>query len=161
MTGNRCTLRRSTTALLAPEVLRTEQHLQEGMRRLQHCSRTSPRVSLSTQRTVGKVYTRRSLGRSGGAYRRHHIDAGRALGISPTQTTTTTSDDLKCTNQPAAHQPLPPRSLNQLRRLLRSPTRDLEEGRGPQGLGGIRNSADERGQPSSLPRSRPDVTARA
>ena len=111
---------------------------------------------------MGKAYTRRPLGRSGGACRLHHVDVGRAArDFTNPNTTTTTPDDLKCTNQPAAHQPLPPRSLNQLRRLLRPPTRDLEEGRGAKGLGGIHNSADERGQPSPLPRSRPDVTAGA
>ena len=111
---------------------------------------------------MGKAYTRGPLGRSGGACRRHHVDVGRAArDFTNPNTTTTTPDDLKCTNQPAAHQPLPPRSLNQLRRLLRPPTRDREEGRGSQGLRGIRNSADERGQPSPLPRSRPDVTAGA
>ena len=109
-----------------------------------------------------KAYTRRPLGRSGGACRRHHVDVGRAArGFTNPDTTTTTPDDLKSTNQPAAHQPLPPRSLNQLCHLLRPPTGVLEEGRGAKGLGGIHNSADETGQPSPLPRSRPDVTTGA
>ena len=43
---------------------------------------------------------------------------------------------------------------------LRSPTRDLEDGRRDSGLGSIRNIADVRGQPPPPPRSRPDARTR-
>ena len=49
MTGDRCTLRRSTTTFPAPEAPRTKQHLQEGGDDDAAAARTSPRVSPGTQ----------------------------------------------------------------------------------------------------------------
>ena len=56
MTGDRCTLRRSTTTFPAPEAPRTKQHLQEGGDNDAAAARTSPRVSPGTREAVrGRV----------------------------------------------------------------------------------------------------------
>ncbi|VAH27271.1 unnamed protein product [Triticum turgidum subsp. durum] len=104
-------------------------------------------VSPGTQRAVGKGCTQCPSGKSGGARRRHRVDDRRAAkGFSqpkqpPPQTFWNAPPDL------------PPTSMchhsyrTNLVVALRPPTRDMEEGRGANGLGGIRNSADGRGQP--------------
>ena len=123
--------------------------------------RTSPRVSLGTWMAVGKGYHRRPSGGSGNAHGRSRAGGERAARDfsqpkppPPPQT-----------NHSAPPITPPTNMCHHGHRInfavsLRSPTRDLEDGRRDSGLGGIRNIADVRGQPPPPPRSRPDARTR-
>ena len=94
MTGDRCTLRRSTTTFPAPETPRTKQHLQGGGDDDTAAARTSPRVSPVRRRAVrGGVYPtpfRKVRRHPQASPRRGRTSRQRFL---PTQTPTTTPDE--------------------------------------------------------------------
>ena len=144
------------------EAPRTKQYLQEGGDTDAVVARTSPRVSPGTRGAVG-----------GGVYPtpfrkvRRHPQASPRRGQKSRQRFLPTQPPPPPpqTNHSAPPIAPPTNMCHHGHRInfvvsLRSPTRDLEDGRRESGLGGICNIADVRGQPPPPPRSRPDARTR-
>ena len=143
---------------------RTKQHLQEGGDDDAAAARTSPRVSPCTQE---------------GSEGRGVPDALQEDPTAPTGVAASGPDKppeispksqpkpppLPQTNHSAPPIAPPTNMCHHNHRInsavsLRSPTRDLEDGRRESVLGGIRNITDVRGQPPPPLRSRPDARTR-